>query len=344
MPGNCSDIFSMELIRAVCNNDHLPYIQSSIIMTQSLQDFSIQPGAVYLAPRGFDEELAEELARAGKTVLFRRERLIGTVEEACATVWAQNTWLRPQFIPAASITDAARRLKAIQRNWALYSVGDHRRAALIQATLPKVSARPHVFGDPVPVSPLGGWTLLSRDLVLASAECSSPFANGEIHFVENKLAPPNRAYLKLWETFTRLGVSPGPGDLCLDLGSSPGGWTWVLAQLRARVFSVDKAPLAPEVARNPLVETCSGSAFALDPQLVGDADWIFCDVACYPERLHAMVKRWLDAGTRAHLVCTIKFAGKTDFSALESFLAISGSQAMHLFANKHEVTWIRLVK
>ena len=63
-------------------------------------------------------------------------------------------------------------------------------------------------------------------------------------------APPNRAYLKLWEALTLAanmpdGRMPRPGELCLDLGSSPGGWSWVLQKLGARVISVDKAPLDP---------------------------------------------------------------------------------------------------
>jgi hypothetical protein len=42
--------------------------------------------------------------------------------------------------------------------------------------------------------------------------------------------PPSRAYLKLWEVFSRLGVTPKKDDLCLDLGPSPRGWSWELIQ------------------------------------------------------------------------------------------------------------------
>lgn len=269
---------------------------------------------------------------------------MGTKEGPRHAVWAQNVWLRPRFIAVPSIAGGAAALKAVQRNWVLYSTLEHRRAALIQESLPARKAKPHPFGAPAPTAPLGAWTLWSRDLILASELCSSPFPNGEFHFAENKEAPPNRAYLKLWEVFTRTGRMPAPGDLCLDLGSSPGGWTWVLAGLGARVFSVDKAPLAPHIAGHPLVEVCRGSAFAVEPRFTGDVSWLFCDVACYPERLYSFVRKWLDAGMRAHMVCTIKFTGKTDFAALDSFSSIEGSMCMHLFANKHEVTWIHLVK
>lgn len=304
----------------------------------------IFPGTVYLAARGFEAELEEELARKGRGLLFRRERLIGAEGSPLPLVWACNTWLEPRFAPAGSIREAAARLRAVQRNWALYSTTEHRRAALIQEALPKVAARPLRFGDPLPSSPLGAWTLWSRERLLFSARCESPCVNGEMHFVEDKSGPPSRAYLKLWELFTRTGRQPGPGDLCLDLGSSPGGWTYVLAGLGARVFSVDKAPLAANVAGHSHVEHCIGSAFGFDPALAGNITWLFSDVACYPERLYRTIIRWLELTAEINFVCTIKFAGKTDFAVLERFLSIPDSRALHLFANKHEITWFRLVK
>jgi tRNA G18 (ribose-2'-O)-methylase SpoU len=83
-------------------------------------------------------------------------------------------------IPISSIGDAAKKLRAIQRNWALYSFASHRRAALISEKLPKVSAKPIVFGAGAPKAPLGSWTLIDADTILVSPHCSSPFPNGEV--------------------------------------------------------------------------------------------------------------------------------------------------------------------
>src|SRR5262245_49673254 len=177
----------------------------------------------------------------------------------------------------ASINDAANKLRAIQRNWALYSFQHHRRAALIEERLPKVSARPLQFGDAVPAAPLGSWTLLAPNTLVASSHCSNAFPNGEVEFVEDKTAP-SRAYLKLWEVFTLLDARPGPGDFCIDLGASPGGWTWVLQKLGARVLSIDKAPLDPSIARLANVDERRESAFGLDPRTVDKVDWLFSDV------------------------------------------------------------------
>jgi 23S rRNA (cytidine2498-2'-O)-methyltransferase len=292
----------------------------------------------YLAAEGFAAELAQEIG----PIEFADDRLLVASGPTQPAAWAQNIWLDPIEIGIDSIGDAAKKLRAIQRNWAVYAPKLHRRAMLIQAQLPSVSAKPLEFGSPAPSAPLGSWTLLDANTLLAAPHCTSPFANGEIRFVEDRTGPPSRAYLKLWEALTLIGRRPGPSEVCLDLGSSPGGWSWALAQMGARVISVDKVPLAPEVARLPGIEHKSESAFALDPRAVGPVDWLFSDVVCYPARLLALVERWLDAGTCRRFVCTIKFQGETDHATAARFAAIPGSQLRHLFYNKHELTWIKL--
>lgn len=293
----------------------------------------------YLAPDGFVDDLVAELGTDvnevhGRLVLARRSNR--------PIAWAANTWETPQVLSVASIGDAAKQLRAMQRNWALYSFAHHGRARLIEERLPKVSAKPLVFGQLAPAAPLGSWTLVASDRMIASARCSSPFANGEAVFVEDKSGPPSRAYLKLWEAFTLLGVRPQRDDLCLDLGSCPGGWTWVLQSLGARVISVDKAPLDPRVAALPGVEVLKESAFGLDPRSIAPVDWLFSDVICYPARLLALVERWMAAGRARRFVCTIKFQGATDFATQARFADIPGSRLLHLSANKHELTWVKL--
>ena len=172
-----------------------------------------QANTVYLAPEGFETPLEEELALRGVSVVWRRGRLFGASGGAIAPAWAQNIWHEPVFIPIRSIGDGAKKLRAIQRNWALVSTDHHRRAELIRQQLPPVGVRPFVFGSPLPVAPMGGWTLWGEGTILASAACSSPFANGEPHFAEDSQGPPSRAYRKLWEVFTVTGRRPQPGDL-----------------------------------------------------------------------------------------------------------------------------------
>ncbi len=297
----------------------------------------------FLAPEGFEAELRHELARAEVTVTTEYGRLLLAKGPALHPAWAQNIWYDPVELPAESIKKAARRLKEIQRNWALLpTTGHHRRAALIAEQLPHVSAKPLVFPAQPPRAPLGGWTLIAPERMLAAPTTASLFPHGEVTFIEDRIGPPSRAYLKLWEALTVLGVYPGAGERCLDLGAAPGGWSWVLHELGAEVISVDKAPLAESLQGLPRLTYQRDSAFGLRPQHIGPVDWLFSDVICYPSKLLELVRRWMEAGTVRNFLCTIKFQGETDFDTQDAFAAIPGSRLMHLHHNKHELTWIKL--
>ncbi|MCS6854171.1 MAG: hypothetical protein NZ523_05390 [Elioraea sp.] len=299
--------------------------------------------SAYLAAEGYEAQLAAELARRGASVAAWHGRLALSPEPALASAWALNVWRDPRMVPIASISDAAARLRAVQRNWWPYAPVHHRRTMLIAERLPHVSARPLVFPAAPPRTPLGSFTLLAPDLMLASPDCTSPFPNGEARFVEDREGPPSRAYLKLWEALALLRSWPQAGELCLDLGASPGGWSWALAQLGARVIAVDKAPLEPRVAALPNVTVRRESAFGLDPKRwrdgEGPVDWLFSDVVAYPVRLLRLVRAWIAAGAARRILCTVKFQGRTDHAAAEAFAAIPGAWLRHLSHNRHELTF-----
>ena len=294
----------------------------------------------YLEADGFADPLLEELQRAATPIVARHERLFVCEGPPVAAAWAANIWHDCIEWPVESIGSAAKALRDVQRNWAMYAPLHHRRAALIQERLPHVSAKPLVFPAAAPTAPLGSWTLLAPDRLLAAARCSAPFPNGEVAFVEDRTGPPNRAYLKLWEALARLGHWPGPGSRCLDLGASPGGWTWVLGKLGAEVIAVDKAPLDPRIAGMPGVSWRGESAFALVPESVGPVDWLFSDIVCYPARLRRLVESWRASGLAKNFVCTLKFQGPTDHESAAAFAALPGAQVLHLHHNKHELTFL----
>ena len=300
----------------------------------------MEVGSAYLAAEGFEAPLAEELGRRGVTLSAWHGRLALSPDPPVGAAWALDVWTAPVLLPAPSVKAAADALRGMQRNWALHAAGQHRRCALIAARLPPVAARPLVFPAPAPSAHLGGWTLLEAGTLLASPRKTSPFVGADPRFVEDRAGPPSRAYLKLWEALTRLGAWPQPGELCVDLGAAPGGWTWVLAGLGARVLAVDRAPLAPEVAAMPGVVVRRESAFGLDPGSVGAVDWLCSDVIAYPARLLALVRGWIAAGAARRIVCTVKFQGGTDHAAAEAFAAIPGGRVVHLFHNKHELTFL----
>ncbi len=289
----------------------------------------------YLAAQDYEEPLIKEI----KTSFDRYDRLFVTPEPQ-QVFWAQNTWYNPIVAHFESISEAAKILKGIQRNWAHYPFSEYRRAALIEEKLPHIGHKMVQFPTAKPKAPLGSWTLLDKHTLLASANCSSPYKNGEIALKESREGPPSRAYLKLWEALTLLEEMPKAGDSCLEIGASPGGWTWVLANLGASVLSVDRSPLAPNIAAMPGVRHQLGNGFAMTPKAVGALDWIFSDVACYPEKLLEWVQLWLESGLCKNFVCTLKFQGDTSYEVARQFATIPASQILHLSNNKHELTWM----
>ena len=290
----------------------------------------------YFAAEGFERELEDEL---GANLIARYGRVC--LAKGCERdlAWSLNTWFEPEEIEVASIADAARKLKAKAPRWAFAGNKLHRRAELISAQLPKLKKKEFEFRETLPEHGPGSWLLLEHDRILVSARTSARIAGGEIAFVEDKHAP-SRAYLKLWELFTLHGIrAPAPGELCLDLDASPGGWTWVLAGLGARVIAVDRSPLDKKLERFDNVEFRKGNAFTLKPSEIGQVDWLFSDVICFPEQLVSLVETWHTSGLARNFVCTMKFKGKTDHASAERLAKIPGSRLKHQFHNKHELTW-----
>jgi len=301
----------------------------------------------YQAPVGYEAELGQELRRAGadRDLRWVHDRL-AVVEgppPAGGVAWALNTWFDVETLPIASIGDAARQLRERQRNWACFAPASGGRSGLIAERLPHVSGRPLALGELAPTSPLGSWTLVDPGLMLAAGRCTSPFPNGEVPLVELREGPPSRAYRKLWEAFVAVGRYPGPGDRAVDLGASPGGWTWLLARLGCAVVAVDKAPLDPAVDALNEVSWLRGSAFGVDPaavaeRLSGMPTWVCCDVACYPERLFGLLERWRSLSPAPAVVCTVKLQGVTDHAVTDRLRALPGARLIHLFHNRHELT------
>ena len=302
------------------------------------------PGRLYHAVPGFEDHLFAELNSPPDRLFNDTGKLFHSIEDPPREIfWWQNCWLEPFRLEFTSINEAASALRAIQRNWAACLHTQFRRGALIASRLPPISAKKRPFPWLLTDAPMGMWTLLDQHTMIASAHCASPFPNGAIEFAEDREGPPSRAYLKLWEALVRLRRWPAAGERCIDAGASPGGWTWALARLGARVLAVDRAPLEDRIATMPGIECIRHDAFTLRPEDIGPVDWLFCDVACYPPRLYEWVEKWLASGLCRNFVCTIKMQGMcdgVDFETPRRFAQIPGGMVVHLYHNKHELTWM----
>lgn len=259
--------------------------------------------------------------------------------------WSKTTLLKPFVLHFDSISEAARELKSIQRNWAPYQFTQFRRASLIQEKLPYINLKAKKFPFAIPQSPIGIYTLIDQNTIIGSAQTSSFLPAGNVTLEEDHENPPSRAYLKLQEALCRFvshfQVSlPDKNSRCFDAGACPGGWTWVLRQLDSKVFAVDRAELVDSLMADSNVEFLKHDAFTLKPEELGYFDWVFSDVICYPTRLYEWVNVWIKSGLVKNMICTIKMQGEIDWALVQKFADIPNSIVVHLNYNKHELTWM----
>ncbi|MES2217560.1 MAG: SAM-dependent methyltransferase [Pseudomonadota bacterium] len=292
--------------------------------------------AIYIADPNYLTELCEEVG-GQYTVLGNMVFSDQIKHDIC---FARDVWLNPVITEFSSISTAARLLRAHGKFWFLNPFENIRRARLIQEELRKLPPLTQTFPILTPLPAIQGFSLLDKNtLVYATKRWKNP-PLGDFQFVEDRQNPPNRAYLKLWEALSLWGTYPTATETALDLGASPGGWTYVMQSFGTRVIAVDKAPLAPHIAKQANVEFLQQSAFALDPDSFEQpVDWLLSDIACYPERAYELASRWISANKAKKMIITIKLQGETDFATLAKFQAIPHSRIIHLFYNKHEATF-----
>lgn len=292
--------------------------------------------AVYLANPEFMSELKAELGADVECVgdLFFSSSVKNQV------CFAQDIWFEPQIVSFQSISEAVKILRQAGVFWYVHPLSHIRRSRLIEEQLRRYKIVPCSFPLQKEIPKIGVFCLLDQNTLLLSTRRLKQWPDGVCSFIEDKVNPPNRAYLKLWEALTLLNKYPNPHDRVLDLGASPGGWTYVMHSLGALVTSVDKAPLDPKILALPRVHYLQQSAFALEPSsCTTEYDWVLSDVACYPERAYALIKSWITSKKAKQLIVTIKLQGTTDLQYIRKLQEIPDSYLTHLFYNKHEATF-----
>jgi len=190
------------------------------------------------------------------------------------------------------------------------------------------------------------WSHCSPEVAQHAAPALSRFAAG-LPPVASDLQAPARAFAKLVEAQQRLGRAIQPGETCVDLGASPGGWTWVAVQRGARVTAIDRSPLRADLMQHPDVEFVKGDAFAYEPPQ--PIDWLLCDVAAFPQRTLELLEQWLGQRWCRNFVVTTKFRGQEGYELLPAYkqlLRDSGYefQIRRLNANKNEMTSMGTLK
>jgi 23S rRNA (cytidine2498-2'-O)-methyltransferase len=186
--------------------------------------------------------------------------------------------------------------------------------------------------------------------------------NGQRRMADDDLAP-SRSYLKVEEAYVVLGREPAAGEIVVDLGAAPGGWSYSAAKRGARVIAIDNGPLKGGALNHPQIEHRREDAFDFHPSFARTAegaaharigcDWLFCDMVEEPHHvMQHIVEPWLARGWCRQFVVNLKF-GRVDAVALLRELRAAdsplvkyapGTRIRHLYHDREEFTLTGSVK
>jgi 23S rRNA (cytidine2498-2'-O)-methyltransferase len=168
---------------------------------------------------------------------------------------------------------------------------------------------------------------------------------------------PSRSTLKLEEAF-KIMLSEHErekylrnGMSAVDLGASPGGWTWQLVQRGLRVIAIDNGKMDQALMDSGLVEHVRADGFVYTPPK--PVDWLLCDMVERPLHIARLMARWLVDGHCRHAVFNLKLPMKQRYAMvmdcrelIASELARAGLNGeirmKQLYHDREEITCIVL--
>ncbi|MHC5349853.1 23S rRNA (cytidine(2498)-2'-O)-methyltransferase RlmM [Metapseudomonas furukawaii] len=136
---------------------------------------------------------------------------------------------------------------------------------------------------------------------------------------------PSRSTLKLeeaWHQFiprNQWDARLAPGMTAVDLGASPGGWTWQLVQREIKVTAVDNGPMSENLMYSGFVEHQRADGFTFKPRR--PVNWMVCDIVEKPARTAALIETWLGEGWCQEAVVNLKLPMKQRYAEVTRLLA-----------------------
>ena len=110
------------------------------------------------------------------------------------------------------------------------------------------------------------------------------------------------------------------GQTAVDLGASPGGWTWQLVQRSIRVQAVDNGPMDQALMDSGLVKHVRADGFKFQPE--SSVDWLVCDMVERPLHIARLMARWLNEGFCRHAIFNLKLPMKQRYDIVRQCMAI----------------------
>jgi 23S rRNA (cytidine2498-2'-O)-methyltransferase len=144
-------------------------------------------------------------------------------------------------------------------------------------------------------------------------DAASPWPMG-IPRLRMPSSAPSRSTLKLAEAFSVLlgeeeaARTLAPGMRAIDLGASPGGWTWQLVRRGLMVTAVDNGPMDAALLDSGQVRQRREDGFGFEP--AEPAEWMVCDMVESPSRIARLAGRWIARGWCRRTIFNLKLPMK----------------------------------
>jgi 23S rRNA (cytidine2498-2'-O)-methyltransferase len=155
---------------------------------------------------------------------------------------------------------------------------------------------------------------------VSEADRASPWPMG-IPRLRMPSGAPSRSTLKLAEAFLEFLDAQGmekrlaPGKTAVDLGASPGGWTWQLVRRQMSVIAVDNGDIDPELLESGLVKHRRTDGFSFQPS--DPVDWMVCDIVESPSRVARLAAHWIAEGWCRESIFNLKLPMKKRWEEVE---------------------------
>ena len=133
---------------------------------------------------------------------------------------------------------------------------------------------------------------------------------------------PSRSTLKLAEAMMQFlpGRAFEPGLSAVDLGASPGGWTWQLVKRGFHVLAVDNGAMDAALFDTGQVRHRREDGFHFHP--ADPVDWMVCDMVESPSRIAGLVSKWIAEGWCKECIFNLKLPMKKRWEEVERCRAI----------------------
>ena len=198
-----------------------------------------------------------------------------------------------------------------------------------------------------------GWMNESQVFIgLADPQLASPWPQGVMR-LKFPPAAPSRSTLKLEEAWLFFLTEEArqamlkPGMKAVDLGASPGGWTWQLANRYMKTTSVDNGPMDDALMAGGMVTHVEGDGFTYVPDR--PVDWMVCDIADKPARVIDLMTKWITRGWCRYTVFNLKLPMQKRYTTYQQCLEVLQAgcaeaelnvhiEARHLYHDREEIT------